>query len=49
MAGPELGIAGWSRDWDRNEVGLTDLTGLRLVPFILSPHFAPEDAALIAA
>ena len=49
VAGPELGIAGWSPDWDRNKVDLTDLTGLHLVPFILSPHFVPEDAALIAA
>jgi dipeptidase E len=49
VAGPEIGIAGWSPDWDRNEVGLTDLTGLRLVPFILSPHYVPEDATLIAA
>jgi peptidase E len=49
VAGPEIGIAGWSPDWDRNEVGLTDLTGLRLVPVIISPHYVPEDAALIAA
>jgi dipeptidase E len=49
VAGPEIGIAGWSPDWDRNEVGLTDLTGLHLVPFILSPHYVPENAALIAA
>jgi dipeptidase E len=49
VAGPEIGVAGWSPDWDRNEVGLTDLAGLRLVPFILSPHYVPEDAALIAA
>ena len=27
VAGPEIGIAGWSPDWDRNEVGLTDLMG----------------------
>jgi dipeptidase E len=47
VAGPDIGVAGWSPDWDRNEVGLTDLTGLCLVPFILSPHFVPEDAALI--
>jgi dipeptidase E len=49
VAGPEIGIAAWSPDWDRNEVDLTDLTGLRLVPFLLSPHYVPEDAALIAA
>jgi peptidase E len=48
VAGPEIGVAAWSPDWDRNEVGLTDLTGLHLVPFILSPHYVPEDAALIA-
>jgi dipeptidase E len=49
VAGPEIGVAGWSPDWDRNEVGLTDLAGLHLVPFILSPHYVSEDAALIAA
>ena len=49
VTGPEIGIAAWSPDWDRNQVGLTDLTGLRLVPFLLSPHYAPEDAALLAA
>ena len=49
VAGPEIGIAGWSPDWDRNEVGLTDLMGLRLIPIILSPHYVPEDAGLIAA
>ena len=49
VAGPEIAVAGWSPDWDRNEVGLTDLTGLHLVHFILSPHYVPEDAALIAA
>jgi dipeptidase E len=48
VAGPDIGVAGWSPDWDRNEVGLTDLTGLCLVPFILSPHYVPEDVALIA-
>jgi dipeptidase E len=49
LAGPEISSAGWSPAWDRNEVGLTDLTGLHLVPFVLSPHYVPEDAALIAA
>ena len=49
VAGPEIAVAGWSPDWDRNEVALTDLTGLHLVPFIISPHYVPEDAALIAA
>jgi len=48
IAGPDIGVAGWSPDWDCNEVGLTDPTGLHLVPFIVSPHYVPEDAALIA-
>ena len=49
VACPDIAVAGWSPDWDRNEVELTDLTGLHLVPFILSPHYVPKDAALIAA
>ena len=40
-AGARIGTA--------NEVEVTDLTGLHLVPFILSPHYVPEDASLIAA
>jgi dipeptidase E len=49
VAGPDIAVAGWSPEWDRNEVGLTDLAGLGLVPFVLSPHYEQKDATLIAA
>jgi peptidase E len=49
VACPDMAVAGWSPDWDHNEVGLTDFAGLGLVPFILSPHFEQKDATLIAA
>jgi hypothetical protein len=31
---PEIAVTGWSPDWDRDKGGLTDLTGLHLVPFM---------------
>lgn len=49
VAGPDIGVAGWSPDWDRNEAGLTDLAGMCLVPFIISPHYERKDAPLIAS
>lgn len=36
----------WKRQ-DRNTVGLTDLTGLNLVPFLLSVHYKPEYAEIL--
>ncbi|MDD5109842.1 MAG: Type 1 glutamine amidotransferase-like domain-containing protein [Patescibacteria group bacterium] len=38
---PTIEMANWKHQ-DRNMVGLTDLTGLSLVPFILSVHYQPE-------
>jgi peptidase E len=49
VACPDIAVAGWSPEWDHNEVGLTDLAGLGLIPFILSPHYERKDATLIAA
>lgn len=49
VACPDIAVAGWGPEWDHNEVGLTDLAGLGLVPFILSPHYEQKDATLIAA
>jgi dipeptidase E len=48
-AGADVSIVGWSPAWDRNEVGLTDMTGLGLVPFAISPHYVDRDGELIAA
>jgi dipeptidase E len=49
VAGPDIAVAGWSPEWDHNEVELADLAGLGLVSFILSPHYEQKDASLIAA
>jgi len=37
IAGPNIESAGWKHA-DRNIVNLKDLTGLKLVPFVISPH-----------
>jgi len=41
IACPTIEMANWKHA-DKNIVGLTDLTGLNLVPFILSVHYKPE-------
>lgn len=44
IAGPSIQIAG---PWDENDVGLTDLSGLNLVPYALSPHYNVKDHAKV--
>lgn len=46
IACPTIEMAYWKHP-DRNTVGLTDLTGLDLVPFLLSAHFDPEYAPIL--
>lgn len=41
IACPTIEMANWKHS-DKNTIGLTDLTGLNLVPFLLSVHFKPE-------
>lgn len=41
IACPTIEMAKWKHQ-DRNRVGLTDLTALNLVPFLLSVHYKPE-------
>lgn len=41
IACPTIEMANW-KNADRNFVGLTDFTGLNLVPFLLSVHYKPE-------
>ena len=43
LAGPNIELAGWDIDWDKNISGLKDLAGLNLVPFAISPHFVEAD------
>ncbi len=42
IACPTIEMANWKHPEDKNIVGLTDLTGLNLVPFLLSVHYKPE-------
>lgn len=46
IACPTIEMANWKHS-DRNTVGLTDLTGLNLVPFLLSVHYKPEYAQVL--
>lgn len=47
LVGPNIELSNWKHDWDKNIVNLQDLTGLNLVPFVISPHFVGEDRALL--
>ncbi len=46
IACPTIEMAYWKHP-DKNTVGLTDLTGLNLVPFLLSVHFDPKYAKIL--
>jgi len=47
LVGPNIAISGWGKDWDKNVVHLKDLSGLNLVPFAISPHYADADRFLL--
>lgn len=48
IAGPNIAVAGYGGDdWDKNDVGLTDLTGMNLVDFAISPHLTAEELVLL--
>ncbi len=48
IAGIDITVAGYGGEiWDKNEVGLTDMTGMKLVDFAISPHFKPEELDLL--
>lgn len=42
IAGPDIEIAGWGREGDENEIGLTDLRGFGLTEVVIFPHFHKE-------
>ena len=35
---PDIEIAGWGDDGDQNDIGLQDLTGFNLAPYLIFPH-----------
>lgn len=43
IPGPSIEIAGWGANGDKNDIGLKDLTGLKIVDFAISPHFKEEE------
>ncbi|MDO8558879.1 MAG: Type 1 glutamine amidotransferase-like domain-containing protein [bacterium] len=47
VVGKDISCSGWDPAWDENTVGLEDMRGLGLVDFIISPHYAPEEDAVI--
>jgi len=47
LLGPDISISGWDSSWDKNIVGLKDLAGLNLVPFVISPHFTESERHLL--
>lgn len=42
IAGVSIAIAGWGSEADDNDIGLTDLTGLKLTDVAIYPHFRPD-------
>jgi peptidase E len=40
VTGPDIASAG---PWDENDVNLSDTSGLKLVNFVVAPHFVKED------
>ena len=47
LMGPDIEICGRGDDWDVNEIGLKDLTGLGFTDKILSPHYIDEEKEII--
>ena len=48
LAGPDIRIAGADKNWDKNDVGLEDFSGLNLTDKIISPHYVPGEEGAIA-
>jgi len=47
LAGPDIEISGRGDKWDKNDVGIKDLTALNLTKEIISPHYADEEKEII--
>lgn len=47
VVGPNVELAGWNPDWDTNDIGLRDMRGLNLVPFVVSPHFEESHRSIL--
>lgn len=47
VASPDISLAGWDPLWDANDVGLTEFSGLGLVPFVVCPHYTEAELPII--
>lgn len=47
ITGPNIEVAGWGEEADKNIVNLQDFSGLNLVPFAVSPHFTENDRKVL--
>lgn len=48
LVGPDIGIAGKDKSWDKNDVGLKNLSGLNLTNHIISPHYVNDEEKVIS-
>ncbi len=47
IMGPDIDVSGIREEWDKNDIGIKDLTGLNLTKERISPHYINEDKELI--
>lgn len=47
ICGKDISISGWRSGWDRNVVGLKNLSGLGFVDYAISPHYVDSDKEII--
>jgi len=47
VMGPDIEVSGIKVDWDKNDIGLKDLTGLKLTDKRISPHYTKGDEKII--
>ena len=48
IMGPDIDVTGIKHGWDENDIGLKDLTGLRITNKRISPHYTEADENVIA-
>ena len=47
IIGPDIGVSGIKEEWDENDIGIKNLTGLNLTKERISPHYINEDEEVI--
>lgn len=47
LVSKSIELAGWSKDWDVNYIGLKNLNGLRITPIVIFPHFTAREDKMV--